>query len=128
MNILLDTHAIIWFFNGDEKLSKKARIEIEDPRNNKFVSIVSIWELSIKISLNKIILPKGLKHFIKLVEENGFEIIPISIEHAIVVSSLDFIHRDPFDRLLIAQSKIENLTLVTKDEFIRQYKIKTIWD
>ncbi len=127
MEILLDTHALIWFLNGDEKLPQTVKVAIENPNNTILVSIASIWEISIKISLDKIRFTKGFKHFLELIEENGFELLPITFEHTIVVASLDFIHRDPFDRLLIAQCKTDNLILATKDENIQKYTIKTIW-
>lgn len=91
------------------------------------VSIATIWEISIKISLDKFRFPKGFKRFLELVDENGFEILPITFEHAMIISTLEFIHRDPFDRLLIAQCKSDNLILATKDENIKQYNIQTIW-
>ena len=72
-------------------------------------------------------LPKGFMHFLNLIEDNGFEILPISIEHALTVAKLDFIHRDPFDRLLIAQCKTGNLAIVTKDDNIKRYDVSTIW-
>ncbi len=127
MNLLLDTHALVWFLNGDKKLSDKVKTAINDPNNTKFVSIASIWEIAIKISLDKFRFPKGFKNFLEMIEENGFEIRPISFEHTLIVSSLEFIHRDPFDRLLIAQSKSDNLTIATKDDYIKQYNIQTIW-
>jgi PIN domain nuclease of toxin-antitoxin system len=71
--------------------------------------------------------PKGFENFLKLIDENGFEILPISFEHTLIVSSLEFIHRDPFDRLLVAQCKNDNLTIVTKDALIKQYSIQTLW-
>jgi len=127
MDLLLDTHTLIWFLNGDEKLPINVKDAIENPDNSKIVSIASIWEISIKISLDKFRFPKGFKHFLEMVEENGFDILPISFEHAMIVSNLEFIHRDPFDRLLIAQCKNDNLILATKDENIRKYNIQTIW-
>jgi PIN domain nuclease of toxin-antitoxin system len=127
MDLLLDTHTLIWFLNGDEKLSAKVKDSIEDFNNTKFVSIASIWEIAIKISLDKFRFTKGFRHFLNMIEENGFEILPISFEHTMVVSTLEFIHRDPFDRILIAQCKCDNLTFATKDEIIEQYKIRTIW-
>ena len=127
MDLLLDTHSLIWFLNGDEKLSDKAKSAIEDPTNSKIVSIASIWEIAIKISLFKFRFPKGFKHFLDMVEDNGFEILPITFEHAIELSTLEFIHRDPFDRLLIAQSITDKLIIVTKDDNIKRYNIKTIW-
>lgn len=127
MELLLDTHSLIWFLNGDEKLSDKAKSVIEDSSNSKIVSIASIWEIAIKISLDKFRFPQGFKHFLDLVEDNGFEVLPITFEHALELSTLEFIHRDPFDRLLIAQCKSDNLVVVTKDDNIKRYKIKTIW-
>lgn len=127
MDLLLDTHSLIWFLNGDKKLSDKAKSEIEDPINSKIVSIASIWEIVIKISLGKFRFTKGLKHFLDLVEDNGFEILPITFEHALELSTLEFVHRDPFDRLLIAQCKSDKLVIVTKDDNIKRYSIKTIW-
>jgi PIN domain nuclease of toxin-antitoxin system len=127
MNILLDTHTLIWFLNGDEKLSSKARLAIENPKNTKIISIASIWEISIKISLDKFRFAQGFGNFLNLIEENGFEMLPISFEHTKMVSTLEFLHRDPFDRLLIAQGLCDNLTIATKDENIKLYKVKTIW-
>ena len=127
MDLLLDTHSLIWFLNGDEKLSDKVKIAIEDSNNSKIVSIASIWEIAIKISLDKFRFPKGFKHFLDMVEENGLEILPITFEHAVVLSTLEFIHRDPFDRLLIAQCMADNLILATKDDNIKRYNIQTIW-
>lgn len=127
MDLLLDTHAIIWFLNGDANLSLKAKAAIEDINNTKTVSIASIWEIGIKISLDKFRFTKGFKQFVEMIDENGFDILPISFEHALIVSTLEFIHRDPFDRLLIAQSQKENLTIVTRDENIKKYSIQTIW-
>jgi PIN domain nuclease of toxin-antitoxin system len=118
MDLLLDTHSLIWFLNGDEKLSTKAKLAIEDSANSKIISIASIWEIAIKISLNKLRFPNGFKHLLDLIEDNGFDILPITFDHAIALSTLEFIHRDPFDRILIAQCLIEKLTIVTKDENI----------
>lgn len=127
MNLLLDTHTLIWFLNGDGKLSDRVKTVIEDPNNSRIVSIASIWEIAIKISLDKFRFQKGFKFFLDMVEENGFDILPVTFEHAMVVSTLEFIHRDPFDRLLIAQCKADNLILATKDENIKRYNIQTIW-
>jgi PIN domain nuclease of toxin-antitoxin system len=127
MDLLLDTHSLIWFLNGEEKLSDKAKSVIEDPSNSKIGSIATVWEIAIKISLDKMRLQKGFKYFLDMVEDNGFDILPITFEHTIELSTLEFIHRDPFDRLLIAQCIADNLTIVTKDENIKRYNIKTIW-
>lgn len=127
MELLLDTHALIWFLNGDDSISVKVKREIENLENSKIVSIASIWEIAIKISLGKLRFSNGFTHFLNLLEENGFEILPITFEHVIVLSSLDFIHRDPFDRLLVSQCIANQLTIARKDENIRKYNIRTIW-
>ncbi len=127
MDILLDTHALVWFLNGDKKLSRIVKDSIENPDNLKFISIASIWEIAIKISLNKFGFPKGFEDFLRLVDDNGFEILPISFEHALTVSSLEFIHKDPFDRLIVAQGICEDLTIATKDNFVEQYKVRILW-
>ena len=127
MDLLLDTHSLIWFLNGDKKLSEKVKKAIENPNNLKIVSTATIWEIAIKISLDKISFPKGFKYFLDLVEKNSFEILPITFDHAMALSTLEFIHRDPFDRLLISQCKVDNLILATKDGNIKQYNIQTIW-
>jgi PIN domain nuclease of toxin-antitoxin system len=127
MDLLLDTHSLIWFLNGDDKLSELAKSLIEDPANSKIVSIASIWEIAIKLSLDKFRFQKGFKHFLDLVEDNGFELLPITFEHALALSTLEFKHRDPFDRLLIAQCMTDKLVIVTKDDNIKRYNIKTAW-
>jgi PIN domain nuclease of toxin-antitoxin system len=113
--------------NGDSKLSQNARTAIEHPNNLKIVSIASIWEIAIKLSLNKFKFDKGFKSFLELVENNGFVVLPITFEHALTVSNLEFFHRDPFDRLLISQCVTDNLVIVSKDENIAKYDIETLW-
>jgi PIN domain nuclease of toxin-antitoxin system len=127
MRLMLDTHTLIWFLNGDPNLSQKARHAIENPDNLKIVSIASIWEIAIKISLNKFRFSKGFKSFLELIENNGFAVLPITFEHALTVSNLEFIHRDPFDRLLISQCITDNLKIVSKDKNIAKYNIETLW-
>lgn len=82
MNLLIDTHALIWFLNGDSQLSEKARNAIEETGNNNIVSIASIWEIAIKLSLKRLRFPDGFDQFLSLIEENRFDILPISFEHA----------------------------------------------
>lgn len=127
MNILLDTHTFIWFFNGDEQLSLKAKKLIADSKNQKFVSIASIWEVAIKIGLKKLIFDGNTSEVAGLMKQNGFQILQISIDHITVYESLEFIHRDPFDRILVAQAIVENMTIITRDENIHKYSIKTNW-
>jgi PIN domain nuclease of toxin-antitoxin system len=127
MNLLLDTHTFIWFFNGDEQLSLKARKLIEDSRNKKFVSIASIWEVAIKIGLKKLFFDGKTSELADLIEQNGFLILPILIAHTVTYESIELVHRDPFDRILVAQAIAENMTIITKDENIQKYSIKTNW-
>ena len=127
MNCLLDTHTVIWFLNGDNRLSNKVKKIIENPDNSKIVSIASIWEMAIKISLGKLKVENGFIKFLELIENNGFEVFPITFEHAMAVSTLEFIHRDPFDRLIVAQALTDHFTVITKDENIQKYNIETLW-
>jgi len=127
MNLLLDTHTILWALSDDEKMSAKAKSAILSPDNNKFVSLASAWELAIKMSLNKILFEGGVSQFLRQIENDGFEIIPICAEHIAYVETLPFHHRDPFDRLLVATASIENMTFLTADENIRLYDVNCIW-
>lgn len=127
MDILLDTHTFIWFFNGDDKLSSKAKKLIEDSKFNKFVSIVSLWEIAIKIGLGKLTFDGNTSEIADLILKNGFQILPISVDHIVTYETLELIHRDPFDRILVAQAIIEKMTIITKDENIQKYSAKTNW-
>ena len=127
MKLLLDTHTFIWFINGDKRLSSKAKTEILKSSNSKFVSIVSIWEMAVKISLGKLKINHPYKDVIRQIEKNGFEILPVIFEHTDVVRQLEFHHRDPFDRLLIAQAISEEMTIISKDENFHNYQVKITW-
>ena len=124
---LLDTHVAMWFFNGDSTLSETAKRVILDLSNTKYISMASAWEISIKIGLGKLNFEGKSAGFTRLAESNGFTIIPIKTTHLTVLESLPLIHRDPFDRLLIATALAENMTLITVDENIAQYKVPQIW-
>jgi PIN domain nuclease of toxin-antitoxin system len=127
LKLLLDTHTFIWFINGDKRLSSKAKTEILKSSNSKFVSIVSIWEMAVKISLGKLKINHPYKDVIRQIEKNGFEILPVIFEHTDVVRQLEFHHRDPFDRLLIAQAISEEMTIISKDENFHNYQVKITW-
>ncbi|MCL1942811.1 MAG: type II toxin-antitoxin system VapC family toxin [Candidatus Azobacteroides sp.] len=126
MNLLLDTHSVIWFFNGDAQLSEKAKKSIINDRNTKFVSMASIWEVSIKINLKKLIFHRGMKGFVKLIENNGFEILPISKDCILQSEKVNFVHKDPFDRLIIATAIAGKMKVITTDESFKFYKIPII--
>jgi PIN domain nuclease of toxin-antitoxin system len=127
LKLILDTHTFIWFINGDKLLSAKAKKEILNPSNEKFVSIATIWEMAIKISLGKLKINRPFKEALNQIEENGFVILPIDFEHALLVSQLEFHHRDPFDRLIIAQAILGDMAIVTRDESFDRYDAKIIW-
>ena len=128
MEYLLDTHSFLWFINGDEQLSEKAKTAIQDPDATKYVSIVSFWEIAIKISLGKIKLDMAYQDLRQHVSVNGFEMLPITFEHTIELTRLDFHHRDPFDRIIIAQALIEKFVLISKDSnFDKYYNLKLLW-
>ncbi|PWS33667.1 type II toxin-antitoxin system VapC family toxin [Pedobacter paludis] len=126
MNLLLDTHIVIWFITSDKNLSKTIKTQIEDPENKCFISIASYWELSIKYSLGRIDLNAALEKIFDIIEESGFEILPITLTHILKLQQLEHIHNDPFDRIIIAQATVEKLTLVSKDAYFPSYQIRLI--
>ncbi len=127
MNLLLDTHTLIWFLEGDTTLSTNAKKLIENPENTNFVSVATFWEMAIKVSLKKLEMQISIQNLKKILWENGIEVLPITIENTLFVSQLPFHHKDPFDRLLIAQAVNENMILVSKDEAMLLYNVQTIW-
>jgi PIN domain nuclease of toxin-antitoxin system len=127
MKLLLDTHTFIWFVENDANLPTSSKIQIEDTDNEIFVSVISLWEIAIKVSLGKLDMTLDLPTIINLIEENGFIILPISPEHTVYVSELPFYHRDPFDRMLIAQTFVEKLTIISKDAIFNDYGVDCRW-
>ena len=127
MNILLDTHTILWALSDDEKLSDKAKMEILSPENNKLVSLASAWEVAIKISLNKLSFEGGVSQFSQQIERDGFELLSIRTEHVALVETLPFHHRDPFDRLIVATAIAEGMTIITADTSMHLYDVSCIW-
>jgi len=121
MNILLDTHVLLWWLADDSCLGVKARRAIEDENNLTFVSTASIWEIVIKKALGKLKLPDSFR---EVLAAESFQTLDITREHVFQVGSLPLHHRDPFDRLLVAQCQVEKLTLVTNDPEILMYDIK----
>lgn len=127
MKYLLDTHTVLWFFDDVEKLSETVLGAILDLANDKFISIASAWELAIKINLGKLVFEGGVAHFFTVVEENGFELLPIKEGHIKRLEPLPFLHRDPFDRILVASAMIEDMCLLTADANIRLYDVASLW-
>ncbi|WP_038055083.1 type II toxin-antitoxin system VapC family toxin [Thermus amyloliquefaciens] len=117
MNLLLDSHILLWWLSDDERLTRKARRLIQKA-DRVFVSAATTWELAVKASLGKLRMPEGL---LEVVEEEGFTHLPITPEHAMAVLSLPWHHRDPFDRMLVAQAMVEGLRLVSADEGLLPY-------
>jgi PIN domain nuclease of toxin-antitoxin system len=127
MKLLLDTHILIWLLEGNQNLNPKVKQVIEDETNSLYISIVSLWEIAIKTSLNKLQLELPLEKIIcDFVLPSGIKILPIDIAHLLTLQNLPFNHRDPFDRLLIAQAKSETLTLVSEDSVFRQYQVNVL--
>lgn len=129
MNLLLDTQALLWFILSDSRLSRKAQHTIVDTEGLIFVSPASLWEIAIKISLGKYELPGNFQQFWdKQLDINDFKLLPVSIAHASRVADLPYHHRDPFDRLIIAQSLVEEIPVVSSDSMFDFYEgVGRIW-
>jgi len=127
MKYLLDTHAILWFFDDIEKLTKKANNAILDSECKKYVSIVSAWEMAIKINLGKLKFDGGIANFFDKIDESGFALFSVTEDHIKRLESLPLLHRDPFDRLFIAAAMADDMTLITGDTNIHQYNVSWIW-
>lgn len=127
MNYILDTHTLIWFMEGDVFLSANAKRAIEDERNTKYVSIASLWEIAIKISLGKLLLKKPLEEFLNNLSQININILPLKFSHFVRISKLEFIHKDPFDRIIICQSLEENLSIIGKDQNFPAYGVNLFW-
>ena len=120
MNLLLDTHVLLWWLNDQPTLSKKSQAAIADGKNLVFVSAVVVWEITIKEALGKLEIPRNFK---RVLENQPFKMLDITVEHAHAVRDLPVHHRDPFDRMLVAQAKVEGFTLVTHDVRLKKYKV-----
>jgi len=128
MRALLDTHTFLWWITDDPKLSLRAREIIEEGKNVVFFSAASGWEMAIKAGLGKLIIPGDVRAFVmEQLAVNGISPLAVELIHALHVFTLPPIHRDPFDRLLIAQAQIENLPILTADPQISRYDVEVIW-
>lgn len=128
MNYLLDTHTFLWFLEGNINLSSKARKIIENPNNTNYISIASIWEVAIKMSLEKLKLDIKLEVLKTEILKNNFEILPLDFEHIIELTNLEQIHKDPFDRIIISQAISEKCTIISKDSNFGSYKkVQILW-
>jgi PIN domain nuclease of toxin-antitoxin system len=128
MRILLDTHALLWAITADNKLSRRARELFLDEGNDLHVSVASLWEIVTKVLVGKLNLPGPIEGYLsKHLYENRIEMMPIRAEHAFRLSTLPLIHRDPFDRMIVAQSLHENIPILSNDELLRRYSAELIW-
>lgn len=123
MNLLLDTQVLLWAVDTPERLDDRARDAIRDPRNRVVVSSASAWEISIKTALGKLRFDGDLNAVLRAV---GFDPLAIDVEHALAAGALPPVHRDPFDRMLVAQARAEGLTVVTRDDVFDGYDVPTL--
>jgi PIN domain nuclease of toxin-antitoxin system len=128
MKLLLDTHTFIWWANEPEKLSENALAACQDNRNTLILSVVSAWEMQIKMQLGKLKISRPIEELIKTQQQaNSLQVLPIELTHVMGLSNLPARHKDPFDRLLIAQANIEGATLVSIDPLFSSYSVQVLW-
>jgi PIN domain nuclease of toxin-antitoxin system len=127
MDLLLDTHTFLWFITGDNQLPDRIVKQIVDKENNCFVSIASIWEIVIKLSIDKLEVRGGFETIEDFLDNNDLEILPISFSHTKRLLKLPHHHNDPFDRMIISQSLVDKMPIISKDRFFKDYNVKVIW-
>jgi PIN domain nuclease of toxin-antitoxin system len=127
--LLLDTHTFLWFINDDARLSRRAAEQIGDPAQRVVLSVVSAWEITIKTGIGKLTLDRALVDLWPAsIEANSFDELNVTAAHIFALGSLPLHHRDPFDRLLIAQARAEHLTIVSADSAFDAYEMSRIWE
>ena len=124
MGLLLDTHVLLWWLSDSSKLSSKARSALESDASLAYISSATVWEIRIKEALGKIQAPQAL---LEVISKQGFIELPITWEHANVLRALEGHHKDPFDRILIAQARTEKMRIVTADGAFASYGVSTLW-
>jgi PIN domain nuclease of toxin-antitoxin system len=127
MAFLLDTHAFLWFVSGDKQLPETVKSKIMDINESCFLSVASLWEITIKRQIGKLTLDISLEELFEYADRNQIEIIQITYDHLTTLSNLPVHHNDPFDRLIVAQTISEKLTLISRDKGLKKYKIKQQW-
>jgi len=128
MRVLLDTHTFLWWISNDTRLSSRAREIISDGNNELLLSAASGWEIAIKVRLGRLQLPYEPERFIpEQLAINAIQSLPIKMSHALHTYNLPIYHRDPFDRIIIAQAQLEGLPILTSDPQIAKYKVEIIW-
>ena len=127
MNLLLDSHTFVWWRDEPSNLSRAAYNEISNPNNRVFLSVASVWELQIKIALNKFTIKGTLISAVRDEQQNNdFRILPVELSHALYLENLPLHHKDPFDRLLISQANVENMILVSADSNFAKYQVNLL--
>ncbi len=126
--LLLDTHALIWFATAEERLSPKARNAIAGAQpKTVFMSVVSLWEMAIKIELGKLRLGGPLEDFVQSHFDAGTQLLPLRVRHTVALATLPRHHNDPFDRMLIVQAIVEDMSFVTADAAAKDYRVRRVW-
>lgn len=128
MAYLLDTHAFLWFVAGDDQLPASVKKKLSDINQSCFLSIASLWEIAIKKQIGKLDLKIDFEELFRFAERNQIEIISINETHLTTLLNLEFINNDPFDRVIVAQAISEDLTLISRDKKLKNYKIKLQWE
>jgi PIN domain nuclease of toxin-antitoxin system len=127
MKLLLDTHVFIWWDSDPARLSAPALAALRDPANEVWLSVASVWEMAIKAQLGKLTLRLPLADIVRRQQGNGLQVLPVTLAHALAVEGLPALHKDPFDRMLIAQANVEGAELVSADQVVRQYPVRVLW-
>jgi PIN domain nuclease of toxin-antitoxin system len=126
MRYLVDTQSFIWFVEDDAKLPARIRTLMENAGSCLIISIASLWEMTIKMSLGKLVLSGDIAAMLDKVIGNGFTILPVELKHLITLSTLDFIHRDPFDRIIVSQSISDGMPIISSADIFSQYPVKLV--
>ncbi len=128
MQYLADTHCFLWYISGHTNLSSSARKLIDEKQNQIYVSIASLWQIAIKSALGKLTVIQSFEDLISdQLKRNDFTVLPISLDHLATLTTLPFHHRDPFDRLLIAQARTDDRPIITKDKIFNDYEVRVVW-
>jgi len=128
MRLLLDTHTLLWHYSDSARLGREAAVVLSDARNDLFVSMASLWEMAIKSNIGKLRIPgSSLHRLMDYLVGDGVAILPVGTGHVLRVESMALHHRDPFDRMLVAQALVDGLDLVSNEEVFDQYGVKRVW-
>ena len=127
MKLLIDAHAFIWFVAGNKKLTRAARGAMEHDEAELYLSAATVWEMAIKVSIGRLTLPAPTAEYVADKLRSGVRMLPVDWTHGAAVEGLPFHHRDPFDRVLIAQAKAERMAIVTGDPMFRRYGVEVVW-